>query len=308
MAAILRDRRQMPSMTGRERPNWFIFAIQILLVASVELGDDLIRGMVTAHDPRVGMANALRVENFEAAHGIWLEPQMQLFFREPHQILGLTLHWSMAATAVNLMYTFGHVLITLGFALWLYLYRRPLFGFVRNAFFLTNALALVGYETFPTAPPRLTVGLTYQGHPFHFIDTLYQVLGANGKIEGSQLGYNEFAAMPSLHIGWALLVGLVLVCTVRSPLVRVLAVIYPLLMLITVVVTGNHYLMDAAGAAVAVAGALLLALVLQAYCSHRGSLVGACRHLWRVRFGVLPADSLAQEPDVLHHASPHLAA
>jgi membrane-associated phospholipid phosphatase len=296
-------------VTRRERPNWFAFAIQILLVASVELGDDLIRGMVTAQDPRTGIANALRIEKFEAAHGIWLEPGMQQFFREPHQLLGLTLSWHTAVTAVNLIYTFGHVLVTLAFALWIYLYRRPLFGFVRNAFFLTNALALVGYETFPVAPPRLTMGLVYQGHPFRFIDTLYQVLGSNGRVEGSQIGYNEFAAMPSLHIAWALLVAFVLLCTARSRLVGAFAAVYPVLMLVTVVVTGNHYLMDAAGGAVAVAGAVVLALVLHAYRSRAGSLVEACRQLWRLRFGMLPAPTSMEEAgDDRQVTSPHIAA
>jgi hypothetical protein len=308
MAAILTDRQAAVSAKRRERPNWIAFAIQILLVALVEVGDDLLRGRVTAQDPRVGIANALRVEKFEAAHGIWLEPGLQLFFREPHRILGMTLHWATAVTAVNLLYTFGHVLITLGFALWLYLYRRPLFGFVRNAFFLTNALALVGYEVFPLAPPRLTVGLVYNGHPFHFIDTLYQVLGANGKIEGSQIGYNEFAAMPSLHIAWALLVALALLCTARSRPARAFAAIYPLLMLVTVVVTGNHYLMDAAGAAAAVTGAVLIALGLHTYRSRAGSLAEACRQLWGKRFGVPPTQDSQEAELERHDVSPHIAA
>ena len=239
---------------------WLSLLLQVALVASVEVGDDLLRGLVAEHDTRTGIDNALRVVRFEADHHFWIEPGWQLFFQQTHQILGITLGWTQSQWLFNTMYTLGHVFITLLFALWMFFWRPALFPFVRNIFIGANALALVGYEAYPMAPPRLTTGLIYDGHHFRFVDTLYQVLGANGKILGSQVGYNEFAAMPSVHMAWALIVGITLFWTLRHPLTRALALCYPAFMLATVVVTGNHYIADAIGAVFVLTLATTLAI------------------------------------------------
>lgn len=239
---------------------WLSLLLQVGLVASVEVGDDLLRGLVAEHDSRTGIDNALRVVRFEADHHFWIEPGWQLFFQQTHHILGITLGWTQSKWLFDTTYTLGHICITLLFALWMFFRRPALFGFVRNIFIGANALALVGYEAYPMAPPRLTAGLIYDGRHFRFVDTLYQVLGANGKILGSQIGYNEFAAMPSVHMAWALTVGITLFWTLRHPLARALALCYPAFMLATVVVTGNHYIADALGAALVLSLATALAI------------------------------------------------
>jgi membrane-associated phospholipid phosphatase len=155
---------------------------------------------------------------------------------------------------------------------------------VRNVFFATNAFALVLYETYPLAPPRLASNLTFDGQAFHFVDTMWQVLGADGKVVGTQIGYNEFAAMPSLHVGWALIVALGLAWTLHSTVVRLLVLTYPALMLLIVVITGNHYIMDAVGAAVIVLLAIGAALLYAWWRAGWGSFAMLLRRLHDMRF------------------------
>jgi membrane-associated phospholipid phosphatase len=132
----------------------------------------------------------------------------------------------------------------------------------RNVIMLCNALALIVYENFPVAPPRLTTDIDFDGHPFTFQDTVFGALSAGGKLVGNSVGYNEFSAMPSVHMAWAVVVGAAVVLLARPLIVRVLGALYPVLMLVAVVVTGNHFLLDAIGAvavvlvAAAIAGSL----------------------------------------------------
>jgi membrane-associated phospholipid phosphatase len=166
------------------------------------------------------------------------------------------------------------VLFTVALAFWVYFFRRPLFSFVRNVFLFTTLIAVALYEAFPLAPPRLARDLWYQGHPFHFLDAVF----GHG---GVQLDFNEYAAMPSLHVAWALIVGCTLWWAARPAIVRVLGLIYPFIMLTTVIVTGNHYLSDALGALVVVCAAALIALLLAA--RGRQSPAETARRLYALR-------------------------
>lgn len=160
------------------------------------------------------------------------------------------------------VYAFCHIFVTLAVVAWLFVDHRGRFVLVRNIVFLTNALALVGYELFPMAPPRLAAGLQYAGHSFHFRDTMRHVLGT-GTLNGTPIAYNPFSAMPSLHVAWALVIGASLLLIAHNPLIRILGVVYPAVMIFTVVITANHFLLDAVGAAAVAGLATVLALVLQ---------------------------------------------
>ena len=239
------------------RRDWLSFVAQLALVVGVELGDDLAHGLVAQADPRVGLANTVRVVQFETAHGFWVEPGVQSFFTQTHDFLGLAVGWAQVVPIFNALYGLGHVLVTLLFALWVFFFRRRLFGFLRNVFLLTNLLALVLYEAYPMAPPRLAAGLPYDGHPYRFLDSVF------GQGQGLQIGFNEFAAMPSLHVGWALIVGLTL-CWAAKPLwIRLAALCWPVVMLADVVVTGNHFIADGLGAAVVLLFALAFAVLIE---------------------------------------------
>jgi hypothetical protein len=248
-----------------------LFGLQALLVVMVELGDDILRGNVWRPSAMEALRNARDVAGFEASHGFFVEPALQTFFRHAHDVFGLMLTWPDVVALANNVYAFCHIFVTLAVALWIYVYHRPRFALLRNVTLLTNVVALIGYELYPMAPPRLTTGLVYNHHLFAFQDTMRHVLGT-GTLNGTPIGYNPLSAMPSLHVAWAIIMGATLVLAARHTLLRLLGALYPLLMAFTVVVTANHYVMDAFGAMVAVLLATGLALLLERWqTSHRAA-------------------------------------
>jgi hypothetical protein len=130
---------------------------------------------------------------------------------------------------------------------WVYRERREAFPLVRMTLIISTAIALAGYVLYPAAPPRLAgVGIS---------DTVSKHTGLN--LSSDLLGsfYNPFAAVPSLHFGYALIVGVAVAWLARRRWVRVLGAVYPAFMLFDIVATGNHFWFDAtAGGAVVVAG------------------------------------------------------
>lgn len=237
---------------------WIAFAVQVLIAISFEIGDDIGRGLFSQHGTAVGIRDARQIVSFETAHSLWVEPGWQLFFLQTRHFLAFTVSWLDVAHVMNLVYVGCHVLVTLGVGAWVYFFRRKYFVLLRNVIMMTNALALVVYENFPVAPPRLTTGLTWNHHAFTFEDTVFGVWNG-GRLVSQQLAYNEFSAMPSVHIAWAMIVAVTVILLARSTVARILAALYPALMLIAVVVTGNHYLLDAAGAVPVVVGASIIA-------------------------------------------------
>jgi hypothetical protein len=146
---------------------------------------------------------------------------------------------------LNVYYGTLHFVITGGLLLWVYLRRHQHYRAFRNLLGMTTALALIGYVAYPLAPPRM--------YPCHdcFVDTLDTIGGLWSYHSGAAKAIaNPFAAMPSLHFGWALWCGTVLWCFARHATVRALSVIYPILTLLAIVVTANHYWLDAVGGAI----------------------------------------------------------
>jgi membrane-associated phospholipid phosphatase len=237
---------------------WLSFVSQVLIAISFEVGDDLARGHFAQHGTLQGITNARHLVAFEASHGLYVEPAWQSFFLRTQHIFAWTLTWLDIAHVMNVIYIGGHVGVTLGVALWIFVARRRWFPLFRNIVILTNLFALLIYENFPVAPPRLTTGLDWKGHPFRFEDTVFGIFNSSGHLIGSQTGFNEFSAMPSVHVAWALIAGSALVVLGRAPALRIVGIIYPFLMLLAVIVTGNHYLLDAAAAiGVVIAAALV---------------------------------------------------
>jgi membrane-associated phospholipid phosphatase len=141
--------------------------------------------------------------------------------------------------------------------LWMYARRRPQYTFTRDAILFSGALALVAYNLFPVAPPRL---LPETG----LIDTLQVFNNASYQAQSTEFFVNPYAAMPSLHVGWALLVatGMVLAFP-RNRLVLALAVLHVLAQSSSTVFTGNHYFLDGAGGLAAAAAGLAFATFMQ---------------------------------------------
>jgi hypothetical protein len=258
--------------SGRTWPTaheWVLFTLQALLVVMIELGNDIVRGNIWPPNMPEAMSNARQVVHFEMAHNVFVEPALQVFFQHTHIILGIPLTWPVIVDVANNVYAFCHIFVTLAVAIWIFVRHRRYFPRLRNIMLLTNILALIGYEIYPMAPPRLTTGLFYNGHAVHFQDTMRHILGT-GTLNGTPIGYNPFSAMPSLHVAWAIVIGGTIVLLARHPLVRAFGALYPGLMVFTVIVTANHYVMDAVGAAVDVTCATLVVLLLSSLFQHLG--------------------------------------
>ncbi len=154
----------------------------------------------------------------------------------------------------NGTYFWGHMPLLIVVAVWLWRSHRVVWRSLRNALLVSAAAGMVSYFVFPTAPPRLMPELGY-------VDTL--ALRAAPAYQAQEVGLfvNPYAALPSLHVGWALLAGLAVWQTSSHPLMRAFAIAIPLSQSWAVVATANHWTLDAfAGIAVCATAWLLVLL------------------------------------------------
>ncbi|WP_156725251.1 phosphatase PAP2 family protein [Streptomyces apocyni] len=142
---------------------------------------------------------------------------------------------------MNYYYATLHFIVTIGVLVWLYRRHPGRYAAHRTVLFVTTGIALVGFYLFPLAPPRLM-----EGHGY--IDTVlvHQTWGsmASGDLKDMT---NQYAAMPSMHIGWSLWCGVTIFALARVPWVRVLGLLYPVATLVVIVATANHFWLDAVG-------------------------------------------------------------
>ncbi len=200
-------------------------------------------------------ANARRIVSVEEVLGFAWEQSLQRAFLALPDLVA----------ALNIFYFVGHFLFTAIFFVWLYRRSRDGFSGFRDGFLAATAIAVVIHWLFPTAPPRLAgVGLE---------DTLLMLSGIDIGSQTSSALSNPVAAVPSLHAAYALGVGVGVIRFARSHVVRFAGALYPPLVVLTIVVTGNHFLLDA------VAGMLVLALgfmLARAVRRRRGQHPRAC--------------------------------
>ncbi|WP_245641017.1 bifunctional glycosyltransferase 87/phosphatase PAP2 family protein [Streptomyces megasporus] len=150
---------------------------------------------------------------------------------------------------MNAYYAGLHFLVPIVLLAVLYARRPVSYRWARTALSFTTLLGLVGFWLYPLAPPRLMPGLGY-------IDTAHGPQDFDDPDFGVLTGIsNQYAAMPSLHVGWSLWCAVVVVRVTSNVWLRTLGVLYPVLTTVVVMGTANHYLLDAVGgAAVVVAG------------------------------------------------------
>ncbi len=185
------------------------------------------------------LQNADRVVAVEQRLGLYRETELQ------DLITGH--HWMV--TFMNWVYMWGHWPVIAVSALWLFFRRPATYFLLRNAFLISGTIGLVIFVAFPVAPPRLT-GID-MADTVTLYSHSYRVLQPPSIV-------NQYAAMPSLHFGWNLLIGLGLACESRVLAVRVFGLVLPALMACSVVLTANHFVIDAfAGGALALAGLAL---------------------------------------------------
>ena len=192
----------------------------------------------------LAIANAERIAELERGLSFAWEQSLQRAFLEVPELI----------TAMNLFYFIGHFVLTGLFFLWLYRSSRDGFRSFRNGFLVATAIAVVIHWWFPTAPPRVVGDLG-------IMDTLRVFWNLDIGSPHASAFSNPVAAVPSLHAGWAVGVGVGLVRYARQPTLRVLGAVYPVAVMLTIVVTGNHFIFDAvAGIAVLGAGFLVAGL------------------------------------------------
>ena len=214
--------------------NWRLFA-ELLFIIPAYAAYQFVRGAVhgqagTAFD------NASKLITIEQRLGIFHEAFLQ-------QLI-LPREW--AVDFFNYLYIWGHLPVIIIVALWLYGRHRENYALFRNAFLISGLIALIGFATLPLTPPRYMP-------EFGFTDTIVRAQSyyafQNPKI------VNQYAAMPSLHFGWDLLVAIAIGTQTRAKHLRWVAVVLPAIMLGGIVLTANHYFLDAAaGALVALMG------------------------------------------------------
>ncbi len=214
------------------------------------------------------LADVPGVKNRAIGNATWIvaaEKSIFIYHEQTIQQAFLGATWFIKA--MNVYYGTLHFLITAGLLVWLYAKRHDAYRRMRNLLGATTALALIGYWSFPLAPPRLYYRcdgeipvLGPEGglvKPNCFVDTLDRIGGLwNYQSSAAKAIANAYAAMPSLHFGWALWCAIVIWKQVDGRRGQVLAVLYPTLTLFAVVVTANHYFLDAVGGAVIFLGGL----------------------------------------------------
>jgi hypothetical protein len=213
--------------------------------------------------------NALRIIDIQRAVGLYFEDDLQRWYLDlPFQ--GLIRLW-------NLVYGLAHFLVTMSALIWLFRKVPERYRLWRNTLAITTLLALIGFASFSLMPPRLlddpgiyggcqiyaapnAAAEPPEGLPdeagvppcdrYGYVDTvaIHGGWASFGSDEMSRVS-NQFAAMPSMHIGWSLWVVLVLFPQLRSRWGRSLVVAYPAVILFGIIVTGNHYWIDALGGA-----------------------------------------------------------
>lgn len=195
----------------------------------------LVRGMTESGFERA-KDNAERVIRFEKWIGLYHEGAIQDAIAN-HDFLVNVANW---------VYVWGHWPVILVVGVWLMRSSPADYRILRNGFLISGAIGLVVFATFPVAPPRmLEIGL---------IDTVTERSEAYRFLQPAAF-VNQYAAMPSLHLGWDLLIGITLVRHARSRYARSIGVLLPVLMAWAVVATANHFLIDSvAGAALALFG------------------------------------------------------
>ena len=239
----------MVNAIGERLPNgWGDAFRQVGLFVLADLCYETVRG-VAEGKATVAFANADRIVDAERSVGAFFEADLQSALLS-HQWL---------IEAANWLYMNSHFVVTTTFLVWLYLFRNESFYFVRNMFLVAMGVALVGYTLFPTAPPRLLPELG-------FVDTITDFSQVNHDSALVKLFVNPYAAVPSMHIAFALMIAVPGMIIARHLASKVAWALYPLLVLFVVIVTANHFGLDAvAGALVAGIAALVAHRLLATY-------------------------------------------
>jgi hypothetical protein len=220
---------------------WRAVPRELALVASGILLYFGVRGL-TVTNTSAALRHARDIVALEQHAGLYVESSLQDLVDDSAPL----------TTLANWIYIWGHWPVIAVTLLWLVLEHPAGYRIARNAMLASGAVGLVVFALYPVAPPRLAdLGL---------LDTVTDYSSAYRVLQ-PQAFVNQYAALPSLHVGWDLLIGLAIVTCSTHLAVRVVGALLPLLMAFSVVCTANHFLVDV------VVGTLLV-LVCRAVVMH----------------------------------------
>ncbi|PVE13941.1 phosphatase PAP2 family protein [Streptomyces scopuliridis] len=227
------DRTLLQRLRAPRRPRiWF----EILLIAVSYWTYSLIRNAVPEQKAKA-LRNADWIWDAEKTLGIAVEQTIN------HAMNSVT--WLIVG--MNYYYATLHFIVTIGVLIWLFRRHPGRYAAARLVLFATTAVALLGYYLYPLAPPRLMNGQ-------HFIDTVlrHETWGSMASGDLKHMS-NQYAAMPSMHIGWSLWCGLTIFALASAPWAKILGLLYPTVTLLVIVATANHFWLDAVGGMICLA-------------------------------------------------------
>ena len=219
---------------------------EIALVAFGFLLYFIVRGQVVDR-PELALAHARHVVSIERSLGVFWEPAWQ------QAVLG-SMVW---VKFFNFVYFWLDFPLIAALGLLMYATRRPEYTFTRDALLFSGAVALVVYNLYPVAPPRLLADTGV-------IDTLQKYNNLSYQAQSTRFFVNPYAAVPSLHVGWSVLLAVgVLMAYGRQRWVWPLAVLHPFTQSASTVFTGNHFFFDGAIGILVASSGLAFALAMR---------------------------------------------
>jgi PAP2 superfamily len=202
---------------------------QVALFLGAYLAYRLVRGLVEGR-ATAAFQHARELVHIERTLHLFVEPSVQTWASGSHLVM----------VSASWLYVNAQGPVTIAALLFLYVRHNSSFYFVRNMLMIAMGIALVGYVVFPTAPPRFLP-------EWGFIDTVDHVTRINVSDSSASMSalFNPYAAVPSMHVAFALMIGWPLARLVRTSAARLLWLAYPLVMTFVIVVTANHFIADA---------------------------------------------------------------
>jgi hypothetical protein len=230
-------------------------ALEALLMSICVVFYEVGHGLATGREG-IAMANGLAILEAEKALGIYVEPWVQAVFSRIDGLNGLMVAF----------YAYAHMPVTVGCLIWLYMRRAEVWHLFRNWFVVMNLMAVTVFALLPTAPPRMifSAGVVDMAYLHNWTDSI---------IAGPSLLANPYAAVPSLHFGYALFVALALLMLARGVWLRRMAALYPVAVLVAIVATGNHFILDAVAGGLVVLAAYYTAVSVRAHVPLHAGLI-----------------------------------
>ncbi len=271
--------------SGARRPavsiaalRWPDALLQVGVVVAVYIAYSAVRAL-SSDAAAQATANAKDLVAWQKDWGLYWEPTIQ--------------EWALKSISVvhaaNTIYFWFHLPVLAAFGIWMFLASRESFRFLRNVWVITQVVGVFIYALYPVAPPRLLPG------SYGFVDTmdLHSVIKYSSDEAGPLM--NQYAAFPSLHFAWSVLIAAGLYQTLPWRPARYAALLFPLASFWSIVATGNHYVADALGGALVVAFAFLAALAVDRLAASRAARKAAAPPAEAVRDPDRPETSQLRE-------------